>query len=122
MARNQSSTSGAQPDARDMSTHARPRAKHLPDDIGVGADGRLDLLGVFEMHDAAVVAEEVNLLDARNVVHTQALQGILQALVICAGCFVHSLFLPSHRALATGSNLRPGDEYRAADVRKNLTA
>jgi hypothetical protein len=35
------------------------------------------------MHDSPVVAEEVNLLNAGNVVNPKALQGVLEALVIC---------------------------------------
>ena len=95
-------------------THQTCIIQIAPDDIGVCADGSLDLLRVLEMHNAAVVAEEVNLLDARDVVYTQALEGVLQALVVCAGSFVHGLLLPSHGTLATGSNLEEFNTKRSS--------
>ena len=43
------------------------------------------------------------LLDGRDVVHTKALQRVLQALVIRGGGLVHHLLLPPGRALAAGA-------------------
>ena len=38
--------------------------------------------GVLEVHHGAVVTEEVDLLDAGDVVHAEALQRVLKPLVI----------------------------------------
>lgn len=52
-------------------------------------------LGVNEVNDVVVVLEDVHLLNAGDSVHTQALQGVLEALVVSRGGLVHSLLLPA---------------------------
>ena len=53
------------------------RAAH---DVGVGLDRRLHL-GVDKV-DHRVVLEDVHLLDARDVVHADALERVLQTLIV----------------------------------------
>ena len=94
------------------------------DDVGVGGDGSLHCtekqrrlkmchprqnnvmhtLGVLEVDDVAIVLEHVHLLNGGDVVHSKALQGGLEALVIGGGGLVLGLLLPAHGTLATGAD------------------
>mmetsp|Transcript_42671 Transcript_42671/g.112318 ORF Transcript_42671/g.112318 Transcript_42671/m.112318 type:complete len:227 (-) Transcript_42671:23-703(-) len=74
-------------------------------DIRVRGNGRLHL-GVVEVDNGAIVLEEVDLLNRRNVVHPKALEGVLQPLVIGRCCLVDRLLLPTHRTLTTRAHLR----------------
>lgn len=51
-------------------------------------------LGVNEVDDG-VILEDVHLLNARDSVHAQALQGVLQPLVVSGGRLVDGLLLPA---------------------------
>ena len=63
-------------------------------------------LGVVEVDDGAIVLEEVDLLDRRDVVHAQALERVLQPFVVGGGRLVDRLLLPPHRTLAARAHLR----------------
>lgn len=45
-----------------------------------------------------IILENVHLLNARDSVHTQALEGVLQPLIVSGGCLMHSLLLSVHMA------------------------
>merc|ERR1719473_1681512 len=70
------------------------------DDVGVGGDGRLHFrLG--EVNDLAVLLEEVDLLDGRDVGDTELLEGRRKLLVIGGGSLVDGLLLATDSALAS---------------------
>jgi len=64
------------------------------DHIGVSRDRSLNLW-VVEMNDRTIVLEEVDFLNSRDVVDSESLQRILQALVVCCRRFVNGLLLPA---------------------------
>jgi hypothetical protein len=60
-------------------------------DVGVGCDGSLHLR-VSEVDDS-VLLKDINLLDSGDGVHAEALESVLQALVVSGGGLVHRLML-----------------------------
>jgi hypothetical protein len=51
------------------------------DHVGISTDACLNL-GILKMDDATILLEQVDLLDSRDAVHAETLEGALEALVI----------------------------------------
>ena len=63
-------------------------------------------LRVLEVDDFAIILEHVHLLNGRDGVHTQALQGVLELLVIGVRGLAGTLVLSTDSPLATSPTLR----------------
>merc|ERR1719282_1367398 len=74
------------------------------DDEGVGSHGDLSLR-LLEVDDGAILVEQVDLIDARDLVETHLAQGDLELLVVASSLLVDSLSLSAHGALASDTDL-----------------
>eukprot|EP00961_Rhodomonas_salina_P224037 3029356-Rhodomonas_salina.3 len=93
----------------------RGAADDIEREVGRAARSSRSYLGILEVDHSAVVSEEVDLLNPRDVVHAKALQRVLQPLVIC-----HRSQHVSHHEKAGGRREEGG--RKEADVETILSS